>query len=409
MKYNTPYNGYDPSPSPSPSGMPPVAIVEGDQVVVLKTMDDPATGTTTTKATANFNGSKSHDPDDGTSPGQGIIKYSWSFPGGNPESFESKIGSPEFTSTASTTYTTVGEKTVTLTVTDNDDPAETSTTTFTATVAKITPVLTPKDNFAGRSYSRFAIAEEIDLNFTVEPPSITAAEIGGLEWEQLSGNGVLETDSNNEGVAEFRAATTPGSVTLKLSVVNGPMAGQGPTRTIEVILPSGVRFIQAPGTGIAHVQNIFSVGLFATPYLLPRDVSFDHLLIREESIKAEADGYFLQDKGKLHEMGRWHGVGPGNITDGCRVNLRDSVAILSNNTPHTEGNFRWLIPWAVGIKQLDPPAFVRIAKFADVLQHAYAVEDEPGTAYILKGSLGPFKADLDDPTTSPPGWSWVPD
>ena len=152
-------------------GMPPVAIVEGDQVVVLKTMDDPATGTT--KATANFNGSKSHDPDDGINPGQGIIKYWWSFPGGNPESFESKIGSPEFTSAASTTYTTVGEKTVTLTVTDNDD--ETSTTTYTATVAKITPVLTPKDNFAGRSYSRFAIAEEIDLNFTVEPPSITAA------------------------------------------------------------------------------------------------------------------------------------------------------------------------------------------------------------------------------------------
>lgn len=61
----------------------------------------------------------------------------------------------------------------------------------------------------------------------------------------------------------------------------------------------------------------------------------------------------------------------------------------------------------MGIKQLDPPAFVAIAEFAVVLQHAYAVENEPGTAYILKGSLGPFKAKLGDPTTSPPGWSWV--
>ena len=146
-------------------------------------------------------------------------------------------------------------------------------------------------------------------------------DLNGSNYPEV---GFLETDSNNEGVAKFRAATTPGSVTLKLSVVNGPMAGQGPTRTIEVILPSGVRFIQAPGTGIAHVQNIFSVGLFATPCLLPRDVSFDHLSIREESVKAEADGYFLHLNDRPHELGSWHGVGPGNITDGCHVELMGS-------------------------------------------------------------------------------------
>lgn len=378
----------------------PVANAGEDQIILL----DPVTNS----VEVSFNGSGSTAPD-GIGAAPVITNYAWDFSAPDPADSGTPSSVTGAKPAATTTYYTLGVKTVTLTVTDNDDPALDDQDTVEVKVVKLTPVFTPKDNFAGRSLSRFAIAEEIDLNFTVEPPSITAAEIGGLEWEQLSGNGVLETDSNNEGVAEFRAATTPGSVTLKLSVVNGPMAGQGPTRTIEVILPSGVRFIQAPGTGIAHVQNIFSVGLFATPYLLPRDASFDHLLIREESIKAEADGYFLQDKGKLHEMGRWHGVGPGNITDGCRVNLRDSVAILSNNTPHTEGNFRWLIPWAVGIKQLDPPAIVKIAEFAVVLQHAYAVEDEPGTAYILKGSLGPFKADLDDPTTSPPGWSWVPD
>ena len=93
----------------------PVADARGEKVVRLKTMDDPTTGTTTTSAPANFNGMYSYDPDDGTGLGEGISQYSWNFPGGDPESFES-----ETESAASTEYSTVGEKTVTLTVTDND-------------------------------------------------------------------------------------------------------------------------------------------------------------------------------------------------------------------------------------------------------------------------------------------------
>ncbi len=153
---NTPYNGYDPSPSPSPSGMPPVAIVEGDQVVVLKTMDDPATGTTTTKATANFNGSKSHDPDDGTSPGQGIDEYLWDIPGGDPDSSTDP--------TVSTTYTTVGEKNVTLTVTDNDDPAESTSTTVTVTVLKLSLDQQPETITRGDDVTFTAIIEPSGLN-----------------------------------------------------------------------------------------------------------------------------------------------------------------------------------------------------------------------------------------------------
>jgi PKD repeat protein len=92
---------------------PPIAIPGADQVVDLT-------------ATVHFNGSVSHDPDDGTGPGQGITAWSWSFPGGTPASATTRI--------ASTTYSTVGEKTVTLTVTDNEGDQASATCTITVTL-----------------------------------------------------------------------------------------------------------------------------------------------------------------------------------------------------------------------------------------------------------------------------------
>ena len=221
---------------------------EIDQAVLLNPV--------TNSVEVSFNGSGSIDPDGlGTPPA--ITNYSWDFSAANTADAGTPSSVTSAQPAATTTYYTPGVKTVTLIVTDNDSPPLDDQDTVEVKVVKLTPVLEPMDNFDGRSLSRFGIGEEINLNYTVEPLSITAAEIGGLEWEQLSGNGVLETDSNNEGVAEFRAATTPGSVTLKLSVLNGPMAGQGPTRTIEVILPSGrLSHTEAGNRYCAYTESI---------------------------------------------------------------------------------------------------------------------------------------------------------
>ena len=406
-RYQTRSSGGSGTPY-TPSGMPPVAIVEGDQVVALKTMDDPATGTTTTKATANFNGSKSHDPDDGTSPGQGIIKYSWSFPGGNPESFESKIGSPEFTSSASTTYTTPGEKTVTLTVTDNDDPAETNTTTFTATVAKITPVLTPKDNFAGRSNSRFGRREPITLSYTIEPSGVTAADLGGLKWEIEPGDGTLTPIRKKPGHYPYIAPDTPGNVTLKLKIESGPSAGVVQTQEIKVVKPKG-RLVKAPNTQIGHLHNVFSVGFTAKIYLDPKDVSFSHLSFREQKAKPHViEGYFLRNTPphqRNHRLGEWHKIGPGNIKTGCEAAV-DRVGTKIKARDWSPGELIWIIPWEVGwqVQKKGDDGVIRIRmetlEIQEVWQRAYAA-DVRGTAAIQKGGVGPFSAPLLAPTVRP--------
>ena len=135
----SPYSPYSPvspsppiSPSPptSPSNQAPKAKVDVDQLVALKTKVDSKTGKITHSVTVPVDGSKSHDPDDGTTPGQGITEYSWTFPGGKPKNANKP--------TASTKYTTPGTKRITLSVRDNDDPARTASRTIKITVIKLT-------------------------------------------------------------------------------------------------------------------------------------------------------------------------------------------------------------------------------------------------------------------------------
>ncbi len=138
----------------------PVANAGGNQIVRIAPETD--------SETVNFDASGSHDPD-GIGTGQEITKYSWKFPGGNPESFESEVGKPGFKPTAFTEYSTLGEKTVTLEVTDNevtdnDDPAETSATKVTVTVLKLSLDKTLETITRGDDVTFTAIIEPSALN-----------------------------------------------------------------------------------------------------------------------------------------------------------------------------------------------------------------------------------------------------
>ena len=195
----------------------------------------------------------------------------------------------------------------------------------------------------------------------------------------------------SDGLAVFTAATTAGNVTLKLEIKNGSMAGKGPTRTIEVVAPSGVYLIKQPGTVTAHLHGYFSVGFIGWAYLLPRDASFDNLTVSEGEDPPSVDGYFLPDSGEKHTVGSWSGVGPGNIISGSKMELPDFIGILRKRTPYSPGNFKWQIPWRVGTKN-----GVYIKQFASVLQHFYSL-DSSGDAHVKKGA-GPFTARLNDPT-----------
>ena len=212
---DTPYNGYDPSPPPT-SGMPPVADLRGDRFVALETMDD-STGTSI--ARARFNGSYSYDPDDGTDRGEGITNYSWNFPGGDPNHVEG-----ETKSTVSTEYTTVGDKIVTLTVTDNDDPAESSAATATVTVLKLS-LDKPETITRGDAVPFRAIIEPSGLN--LNPTFSWKYTVGA--WSTTANTGKSNTWAGQmvaDGTMEFTATIGSDSFTHseKINITPRPWA-----------------------------------------------------------------------------------------------------------------------------------------------------------------------------------------
>jgi len=258
-----------------------------------------------------------------------------------------------------------------------------------ATVYELEGVFSPEDDFAGRSYDKYGLAEGIDLNFTTDPPGITASQIGGLKWKKISGTaGDFVPPPGDDGTGHFVCFLDEGSVTLKLEVLSGPSKGEGPTKQFDVIKPSAAYLIKEPGTEVGHIEDVFSVGFWGWAYLLPRDVSFDELQWSEGSCTADADGYLAEFDGDKHPEGDWFEIGPGNITNGCHVmNMHDKITIYYENQNWAKGDFKWYIPWRIGYcNQL-------IGTFCTVLQHAYS-EDGSGTAYIKKGA-GPFSKAVD--------------
>ena len=385
----------------------PVAVAGEDKIVALKPKtDDP----TTYSAMVNFDGSNSHDPDDILNIHGEVEEhsYSWEFPGGDPESSTASI--------ASTEYTTPGEKFATLSVTDNDRNPHASERlkdkdTVKVTVAKITPVLTPKDNFQGRSNSRFGIEEPIKLSYNIEPSNVTAAELGGLKWEIESGGGQLEEieDPNDPAKYSYVAPDTPGKVTLKLVIESGPSAGVLLTREIEVVKPTG-RLVKPPNLPIGHKKGEFSVGFTALIYLGPKDVSFSHLLFRErEACPSPITGYFRQNippQNWNHRLGSWRNIADGNITTGCQAGI-DRIATRIKAGNWSPGEHTWIIPWEVG-RQVQKTgddgvthrSIERVMEFTNVLMRASS-RDSSGTAYIEKAGVGPFSATIGSPTVIP--------
>ena len=262
----------------------------------------------------------------------------------------------------------------------------------------MTGELLADDDFAGRSYSRFGLGEGIGLYFTTDPSPIIPSQIGGLEWKLLLGDGNLNNFPGNSGVGHYTCATSgaywgyPYYTFLKLEILTGPSAGEGPIRTFLEIVPWGAYMEKMPGTDVGHKQGYFSVGFWGHPYLLPKDVSFSNLKAYEGSCEADADGYFASNDKELHPEGPWGEIGSGNITTGCRVEIDDTISELNTDSNWAEGNFKWNIPWRIGYGGQD------IADICMMLHHVYS-KDNSGKAYIKK-SAGPYSKTVYEPDGS---------
>jgi hypothetical protein len=222
--------------------------------------------------------------------------------------------------------------------------------------------LTPFDDFAGRSHTRFGVDELIFLDF-FSLPAASAAAFGGLQWVLVSGGGTLSAllpDGTGTYVAPPRAAT----VTLELRVASGPTTGRVVDRQIvSIVEPSALTLVPVPGSfpnfgGWGNppiAAGTWGVGFRGDEFIDPKDVSFLGVNFGEGSVAGVVTpaGSFLSARhGRVHPANVHGPGGLGNITTGTPVS-QDGVAHAGGVTPTGTAphqicgtsDFLWAIPW----------------------------------------------------------------
>jgi hypothetical protein len=256
--------------------------------------------------------------------------------------------------------------------------------------AKVEGVLTPQDDFSGRSHSSFGVGERVNLSFKSEP-SVTAASLGGLQWEVTSGPATVV--SATDGTGTLTCGDMSGKVTLSLKVAAGPNVGTvKATRTLSVVAPDDARMVRAPGTGLRHTHGKAGVGFKGEIFLRPKTVSFHWMEMREGAVAGVGTGYYAGQNGVPHAVGAWVTVGPGDSGRGSKVNGVDTVDSGDNDPPFSKGDFQWNIPWEYRANGGPGTEFTR-ALHHDTIS-------AKGDATIEKKGAGPFSKKANDPTST---------
>lgn len=249
-------------------------------------------------------------------------------------------------------------------------------------------VLTPSDNFAGRSTTRFGLAETINLSFTSDT---TAANLGGLQWSIVSGGGTL-TAPNPDGTGTYTAPSAAASVVLRLTVTSGSAKGQHKDYSITIVAPSGAYLVKT--SNLAHTQGYISVRFQGLIYLTPTDVSFASLKFQEGTANAVATGYFASANGQVHPAGPLVAISNCNTQTGC-TGAGDEVGPDLWPPPFSTGDFVWQLPWQYQI----PAGTLAVFTTATHHQTAAAQGANDGLATIEKAGAGPFSKLASDPTS----------
>lgn len=267
-------------------------------------------------------------------------------------------------------------------------------------ITNVKGTVTPRDNFAGRSNSRYGVGEIIDL---AHQGPHNAAYYGGLRWKIDSGGGTIVAPT--DGTAVYTCPRKPGIVNLELEVVTGNTQGDDAgdtvaTQTIQVVGIEDAWMERDTAQGLWHRQGYASVGFKGDIFFGPKDVSFQWARMKEGTGTGKATG-FLKAKGKDGEVHAatptWVTIGGGDVNRGSKLGGTDTVSTgqygpiqdKHGNNVFTHGVFNWPIPWYYE----GPGGSERKIKTVTHHEHVHA----DGSADIRKAGSGTFTKQLNDP------------
>ena len=158
---------------------------------------------------------------------------------------------------------------------------------------------------------------------------------------------LVTISKQNDRFVHFFAKDQAGSVKIEATAKTG---GEKNSMQISVIQPSGLKIEKL---ALMHIHGLLDAGFKSKYYLLPTQVNFKHVQIREVDSKAQATGSWSYAKGQLH--GRYpNGRDSGWVeSDGYKAGMGTGIdatdlayQVLSRFCPFNiqEGNIYYDIP-----------------------------------------------------------------
>lgn len=272
----------------------------------------------------------------------------------------------------------------------------------------ITGTLTARDNFAGRSATRFGVGETVDLNFASFPPR-PATDFGGLQWVLVSGGGTLTPGVvANEGTATYTAPAAAAAVQLELRVASGATAGRViSAHAITIVIPSAVRMVAVAGTAPSFSftgpipAGTWGAGFQANVFVDPRDVSFQGVVFGEGTVTSVVTGSFQSSF--VHPVNTFGPAHGGNSVTGTPVSPPVDNIISERRGPTGTApligpfcgvsDFLWAIPWEFSVAGGPRTRFA-----GGFTANHHSTSNFSCQARIDKAGAGPFCRNIDGTT-----------
>lgn len=185
-----------------------------------------------------------------------------------------------------------------------------------------------------RSRTKIGVGEEVVLTYT-----------GGDATWTVSGGGTILPASGR--TVTFRAGERSAN-----PVVTATGAPGVASLAFEVVEPTDFVMEQTPATKVKHTAGRPDCGFLANLYLLPADVSFQNIEVRELNSRADATGFYQAFDGLTHQPAaqphsKWFTVGAPAPGRGSVAHLHDTI--YSGDTlvgpPFPAGSMVFPITW----------------------------------------------------------------
>ncbi len=200
-----------------------------------------------------------------------------------------------------------------------------------------TPILVSETVAASpgsRARTKIGIGEEVMLSYT-----------GGTATWTLSGPGTLIPTSGR--TVMFRAGDRNAKPTITATGAPGVAS-----LTFDVVEPSSFFMEQWPGTRTKHTNGRPDCGFLGLVFLLPGDVSFQNIEVRELNSRCVATGFYLifnnfAHQGDAQAFSQWITVNPPAAGRPSTATLPDNIYSGDSlvGPPFPDGSMVWPITW----------------------------------------------------------------